>query len=83
MLCAMIENDRILKKENARIAEMLVYFLNEGHLDLRNKSRVAIQSLCRSLNDWQKILRLGLSTEAYKTILEVQNNSPLKMTMEI
>lgn len=67
---------------------MLVYFLNEGHLDLRNKSRIAIQSLCRNLNDWQRTLRLGLSTEAYKTILELQTKnestlSPLKMTIDI
>jgi DUF1009 family protein len=37
MLMSMIEHEKILKKEHARMAELLVFFLSEGHIDLRNK----------------------------------------------
>lgn len=80
MLASMIESERILKKEHARIGELLVFFLNEGHLDLRTKARSTILQLCRSLPDWQKQLKIGLSTEAYKAVLEIYNKNEASMS---
>lgn len=72
MLAAMIQNDKILRKEHARIAELLVHFLGEGQLELRSKARTAILEMCRGLDGWQGKLKSGLSSESYRTVLELQ-----------
>lgn len=80
MLSSMIDSDRVLRKEHARIGEMLVFFLNEGHLELRTKARAAIMQLCKNLPDWQKQLKTGLSSDAYKAVHELYSKNEASMS---